>query len=197
MATTVKQNKALQSIYETVFRANPSLESSGRYIKSLRHTQSLLREGEDKQKYEYAINRLLQKHIYYIQSSIIASYGKKPSFIVNDNEANMIKNLAKGEYAVSDSRYSFVDVDTLKQLQALRNIVPLKEDIVIPVNVKSSDSKYKFKTQIVLSKDNILSYATFGFAEDKDDSLHNTVLIKKGEGITHNELIGDKISTRK
>lgn len=191
MSKELKRSKCLEELNNLVYRAQPSLETSGRYIKALRQSQSLTKDEKEKLKYEYIINKFLRKHIIFIQEAASQSYGKSPRKVVSPSNAERIKQLAKSSYAVSDGHLSLVDVDGLKKMSVIKRAVVLKEDLVLPCKVKSENQKYKFNTQIIMSKDNVLGYATSQYEYDYsvDNINHNTLLIKIGNGILHNELL--------
>lgn len=188
MNNQVKRALCLEDIYSL---PTHSLESSGRYIKALRHSYGLTSNPTEKVKYEYKLTRSLQKHIMLLQENIINSSGKFPNKIVKKETAIKIKNLTSSPIALNEGKYSYVDVDSLRNLILLNKAVRLKKDIVLPVKVKSSDSTYKFNTQIILSKNNILSYASSTLNTSIVTSrLYNPTKISRiGNGIKNNELL--------
>jgi hypothetical protein len=186
-----KQLKRAQCL-ESVYSISPAtLESSGRYIKALRHSYGLTSNETEKVKYEYKLTRSLQKHIMLLQETIISSAGKSPSKKIDASTARKLKGLTKSVVAISDGKYSYVDVDSLRNKRTLDKAVILKKDIVLPIKVKSSDSQYKFNAQIVLSQDNILSYATNTLDNGNvvTQLYRPTPIVKMGKGIKNNEII--------
>ena len=75
MDSKEKKCLCLEQFYSNCYRANPNLLTSGRYIKSLKEHYNKTQSLDTKIKYEYLINRLLQKHIIHLQESIINSLG--------------------------------------------------------------------------------------------------------------------------
>ena len=53
-------------------------------------------------------------------------------------------------------------------MKVLDKAVVLKKDVVLPIKVKSSDRKYNFNAQIILSKNNVLSYASNEMAYEEN-----------------------------
>lgn len=193
----LKRSKCLEQIHNISYRSLNNLESSGRYITALRHSQSLEKDENEKLNYEYSINQCLYKHIIFLQESIINSYGKKTNLkIIPLNLANTIKKLAKSNYAVSQNNISLVDVEGLKKLQTIKKAVILKDNLVLPCKVKSENQKYKFNTHIIMTKENVLSYASnsLEYEGNQNNIYHNVLLTKVGKGIKDNELIKKYIS---
>jgi len=188
MNKQVKRALCLEGIYSL---PTHTLESSGRYIKALRHSYGLTSNPMEKVKYEYKLTRSLQKHIMLLQENIINSVGKSPNKKIESSIGNNIKNLTKSPVALNEGKYSYVDVDSLRNLKLLKKAVILKKDVVLPVKVKSRDNAYKFNTQIILSKNNILSYASNTLdASNVNARLYNPIKIERlGTGIKNNELI--------
>ena len=190
-STMNKQLKRAQCL-ESVYSISPAtLESSGRYIKALRHSYGLTSNETEKVKYEYKLTRSLQKHIMLLQETIISSAGKSPSKKIDGRVARKLKGLTSSVVAISDGKHSYVDVDSLRNMKVLDKTVVLKKDVVLPIKVKSSDRQYNFNAQIILSKDNVLSYASNGIAyEENYAKLHRQTKIERfGKGIKHNEII--------
>lgn len=191
MSKELKRNKCLEKIEAITCKANPSLETSGRYIKTLRKSQNLSKDNNEKMKYEYVINKYLQKHMILLQESAINSYGKKPDKRLSLTKGEFIKNLAKSEYGVGENKYTLVDVDCLKQFKMLEKSVILKDDLVLSCKVKSENQKYRFNTQIIMSQNNVLGYTTNEYEYDYslNNVNHNVLLTKVGSGIKNNELL--------
>ena len=120
MSKELKRSKCLEELNHLVYRAQPSLETSGRYIKSLRQSQSLTKDEKEKMKYEYIINKLLRKHIILIQDVASESYEKTPRQVVSPSQGAKIKQLATSSYAASNGNLSLVDVDGLKKMQIIK-----------------------------------------------------------------------------
>ena len=76
-------------------------------------------------------------------------------------------------------------------MQILQRAVVLKKDVALPVKVKSSNGKYKFNAQIILSKGNVLSYASnnFGYEENYAKLYRVTPIERLGSGVKNNEVI--------
>lgn len=189
MSSELQRNKCLEQIYNLSYRATPSLETSGRYIKILRNIQSLTKDSKEKVKYEYKINKCLHKHIIFLQESIINSYGKIKNTKLEFSCGEKIKQLAKSKYSLEDANLSIVDVDGLKKMNMIGKAVMLKSPLVIPCKVKSENQKYKFNTQIIMTKNNVLSYASNELEYDDSVINHNILLTKVGKGLLNNELL--------
>lgn len=189
MSSEIKRNKCLEQIYNLSYRTLPCLETSGRYIKTLRNIQSLIKDEKEKMKYEYMINKCLHKHIVFLQESIISSYGKSPNNKISNEKGKIIENLAKSNYSFNENNMSIVDIDGLKKIQMIKNAVIIKEPLVLPCKVKSENQKYKFNTQIIMTKNNVLSYASNKLEYEPGITNHNILLTKVGKGISENELI--------
>ena len=168
-----------------------TLVGSGRYITALRQAYSTSHSESERIKYSYKLTRSLQKHIMTLQEAIIESAGKKPTKKVDTASAKRIIGLTKSPVALNEGKYSYVDVDSLRNKKTLDKAVILKKDIVLPIKVKSSDSQYKFNAQIVLSQDNILSYATNTLDNGNvvTQLYRPTPIVKMGKGIKNNEII--------
>ena len=190
MLNELKRAKCMEQINERVYHSNPNLLSSGRLIKSLKELQRIAKSDEEKLKYEYAINKLLQKHLFYIQEAIINSNGlTKQEKEITVSCGNFLNRVANEDYGVMNEKYTFVDIDYLKKCDILNKSVILKDDLVLPINVKSSDEKYRFKTQIIFTKNNVLTYATSGLEFEQANNLHHRLLHNIGKGIANNELL--------
>jgi hypothetical protein len=187
-------NKQLQDALclEQVYAMNlSSVEASGRHIKAVRHASSLVKTDKDKLKYQYKLTRSLQKHIMLLQSNIVENSGKEMDKTISEKEAKTLTSLVTSPVAYTEGKYSYVDVDTLRSLQVLEKAVVLKKDVALPVKVKSSNGKYKFNAQIILSKGNVLSYASnnFGYEENYAKLYRITPIERLGSGIKNNEVI--------
>ena len=182
----------IASCLEHIYSISPNtIESSGRYIKAIRQSYGLTNNSSEKVKYEYKLTRSLQKHIMLLQENIVHNSNKTPTNTIDANVAKTIINLTKSQIAYTEGRISYVDVDSLRNLNALEKAVIIKKDIVLPVKVKSSDGVYKFNTQIILSKSNVLSYASNTLdTKEVEAKLYVPRRIEKlGLGIKNNELI--------
>ena len=188
MNTQVKRALCLERIYSI---STHTVESSGRHIKATRHYRGLVSSESEQQKCDYALVRSLNKHVSLLQESIINSAGKTPSKKVDSSFATRIITLTKSPIALTEGNYSYVDVDSLRNMNSLKKAVTLKKDVVLPVKVKSQDEVFKFNVQIVLSKNTVLSYASNTFSKDSDvEKLYRPVKIERlGKGIKNNELI--------
>ena len=194
MNKQVKRAVCLENVYAI---SQHTVESSGRYIKSLRHTLGLITSESEKLKYEYKLTRSLQKHIMLLQESIIHSAGKAPNKSIEAPVATKIIGLTRSPIAFTEGKYSYVDVDSLRNMKLLKKAVMLKKDVVLPIKVKSQDEAYKFNVQVVLSKNNVLSYASSTLSNEVVTSkLYRPIKIERfGKGIRHNELIEKAKST--
>ena len=146
---------------------------------------------KEKVKYEYIINKLLRKHIIFIQEVVSESQDKTPRKVLSPLQGEKIKQLAKSGCAASNGTFALVDVDGLKKLEVIKRAVVLKDDLVLPCKVKSENQKYKFNTQIIMSRDNVLGYAKGQYDYDYglENVNHNTLVVKLGSGILNNELL--------
>ena len=177
---------------EQVYAMNlSSVEASGRHIKAVRHAASLVKTDKDKLKYQYKLTRSLQKHIMLLQSNIIETSGKECDKTISEKEAKTLTSLVTSPIAYTEGKYSYVDVDTLRNMQILQRAVVLKKDVALPVKVKSSNGKYKFNAQIILSKGNVLSYASnnFGYEENYAKLYRVTPIERLGSGVKNNEVL--------
>lgn len=191
MSKELKRSKCIEDINRLCYHAHPNLETSGRYIKSLRRVQSLITDEKEKLKYEYLINRLLQKHIIFLQESIINSYGRVATKqTISSQSASQIHKLANSTLAVSENGYSLVDVDGLKKLKTVKKSVILKQSISLPCKVKSENQKYKFIAEIIVTPTNVLSYASYDYEYDQTqvNANHNVLLHKVGSGIKSSQV---------
>ena len=191
MSKELKRNRCLEDIDAITYKRNPRIETSGRYIKTLRKSQSLSSDDNEKMKYEYVINKHLNKHILLLQEASINGYGKTANKRITISKGEFIKILAKSQFAVSEDKFTLVDVEGLKHFKILDKSVMLKEDLVLPCKVKSENQKYKFNTQIIMSKNNVLGYSTNNYEYDYsiNNVNHNVLLTKVGKGIVSNELL--------
>ena len=185
-------NKQLKNAHtlESVYALSPvTLESSGRHIKAQRHRYGLTTSDKEKMQCEYNLTRSLQKHIMLLQEKIIEGSGKTPSRTITPDVARRLTSLTSAPIAYSEGKYSYVDVDTLRNMQVLDRAVVLTKNVVLPIKVKSGG--YKLNAQIVLSPDNVYSYASNGLAyEESYAKLYRSVKISKvGKGIKNNEII--------
>lgn len=192
MSSELQRSRCLEEIHANTYHANPNLVTSGRYLKTLRHTQSQLQTEEEKLKYEYMISRGLQKHIVYLQEAIISSYGNTaPKKQISKSSAQKIKILATSNLATNMERYSMVDVDGLRRLSTIKKAVVLDKNLVLPCKVRSENKQYKFNTEIIVTKNNVLTYASHDF--DHDSSLtninHYVLITKLGNGILSSPLV--------
>ena len=184
MSSELKRNKCLEQIYHVPYKSMPSIETSGRYIKTLRNIQSLTKDEKEKVKYEYIINKCLHKHIIFLQESIINGYGNTKNTKLDPSIGEKIKRLAKSDYSLVEGNISITDVDGLKKMNMLKKAVILKKPLVLPCKVKSENQKYKFNTQIIMTKNNVLSYASNKLEYDSSVVNHNILLTKVGKGLT-------------
>lgn len=198
MNKEIKRAHCLSSIYQIVNRNNPNLINCGRYIKALRQEQNLTLDIETKQKYEYIITKLLEKHIIYLQEAILSATTRKTRAI-SPQLASKIKSLSSSQYSVQDQKYSLVDIDGLRKMEIIKKAVILKDDLVLPCKVKSDNQQFKFNTQIIVTKDNVLTYASCKLEHDPTQTNinHNTLLTKIGKGILENELISKQVHLTK
>lgn len=198
MSNELERSRCLEEVHYITYHASNNLLNSGRYIKALRHTQGLSRSDREKMRYEYLINRCLQKHIVFLQEAIINGYGKTPNTrLIPAESAKRIKALATSSLAVSDGKHSLIDVDGLKKMEMIKRAVLLKDDLVLPCKVKSENQKYKFNTQIIMTRDNVLSYASRGldYEPTQTYSNKNIAIQKVGAGIKNNELLAKSKNT--
>lgn len=191
MSRELNRNKCLEHLDAITYKSNPRIETLGRYIKSLRKSQSLTKDVNEKMKYEYVINKYLNKHIALLQDAAIRENAKTPNKRISTFTGNFIKRLLVSEHAVSDNRFTLVDVDGLKHFEILDKSVILKSDLVLPCKVKSENQQYRFNTQVIVSKSNVLGYSTKEYEYDysSNNVNHNVLLTKVGKGITENELL--------
>lgn len=187
MNKEIKRALYLENVYSINLN---TVEASGRHIKAQRQLYSLITNPTERLKYEYNLTRSLQKHIMLLQENIINSNGKTPNKKVGIEFAKRIKDLTTSPIALHEGNYSYVDVESLRNQKVLDKTVLLKKDIVLPIKVKSSDNLYKFNTQIILSTDNVLSYASYTFSKDEYTKVPQTTkIVRMGKGIKHNEII--------
>ena len=185
-------NKQLRNArtLESVYAINPfTLESSGRLIKAQRQTHGLTTSDKERLQCEYNLTRSLQKHIMILQEGIILGAGQAPSKIISPEVAKRLTSLTASPIAYSEGKFSYVDVDTLRNLEVLNKSVVLTKNVVLPIKVKSGG--YKLNAQIVLSQNNVLSYASNGLGyEENYAKLYRPVKIESlGNGIKKNEII--------
>ena len=185
-------NKQLRNsrTLESVYAISPvTLESSGRLIKAQRQTCGLTTSDKERLQCEYNLTRSLQKHIIILQEGIILGAGKAPSKIISPEVAKRLTSLTASPIAYSEGKFSYVDVDTLRSLEVLNKSVVLTKNVVLPIKVKSGG--YKLNAQIVLSQNNVLSYASNGLGyEESYAKLYRPVKIERlGNGIKKNEII--------
>ncbi len=185
-------NKQLRNsrTLESVYAINPvTLESSGRLIKAQRQTCGLTTSDKERLQCEYNLTRSLQKHIMILQEGIILGAGQAPSKIISPEVAKRLTSLTASPIAYSEGKFSYVDVDTLRSLEVLNKSVVLTKNVVLPIKVKSGG--YKLNAQIVLSQNNVLSYASNGLGyEENYAKLYRPVKIERlGNGIKKNEII--------
>ena len=92
--------------------------------------------------------------------------------------------MARSNLAIKEGKYSLIDAQDLKTLEMLKHCVYLDKDLVLPCKIKSSDNTYHFNTETVVTKDNVLAYASYGFQEDKTRNVnHNVLITKQGKGL--------------
>ena len=190
MNKQIKRAQCLENVYSI---APATLESSGRHIKALRHLYGLTTNNSELLKLQYHLTRALQKHIMLLQETIIYSAGKTTDKKIDANVAEKLKGLTTSVVAINDGKHNYVDVDSLRNMKVLDKAVVLKNDVVLPIKVKSSDRKYNFNAQIVLSKNNILSYASnqLSYEESYAKLYRPTKIERFGKGIKHNEIIAN------
>ena len=192
MANELKRSKCIEEINLLAYHASPNLLTSGRYIKALRNYQNIVKNDNEKMKLEYLINRHLHKHIVFLQEAIINSYNKKPEIItINKEQALKFKQMAKSDYAISDTNMSIIDIEGMKKLETIKKSVVLKNTMVLPCKIKSENQKYKFNTQIIMTKNNVLGYASYSYDYDSKTN-HNIMIHKLGKGIKNNDLLTKK-----
>lgn len=198
MSKELKRNKCLEEINYLAYHAQGGLEASGRYIKSLRQTQRSLDNDNDKKRYEYNIKRTMDKHLVSLQEAIVKSYGKSPNKKISASKGELIKMLATSDLSVREGKYSLVDVEGLNKFKILSKVVLLKDELLLPCKVRSENQQYRFNTQIIMSKYNVLAYADRGFEYETETSNinHNVLLNKVGKGIINNELLEKARSNR-
>lgn len=192
MSSELKRSKCLEEIYANTYRANPNLVTSGRYLKTLRHTQTHLENEEEKAKYEYIINRGLQKHIVYLQEAIINSYGNTSNKRqISASSAQAIKRLASSNLVTKGEKYSMVDIDGLRRLSTIKKAVVLEKTLVLPCKVKSENQQFKFNTEIIITKNNVLTYASHDLEHDtsKNNVNHYVLITKMGKGLKESKLV--------
>lgn len=195
MHKELKRSKCLENIAYIIYRSNPNLENCGRYIKALRNSLSLTQDIKEKEKYEYIINNCLSKHIIYLQESILkANKTDKPNIISYDL-ALRLKSLSRSNNSITDGKYSIVNIEAFKQLSIINKSVILNDNLVLPCKVKSFNEQYKFNTQVIMSKENVLTYSTSNYEHDNSLVNHYTLINKIGQGILNNELVKKKTQT--
>lgn len=186
MPNELKKCEYIEKISRINHQASQTLESSGRYIKSMKQSQNGSLNLEKKSQYEYLIADLLEKHFIYLQETIIKSYGKVPTTPhIPPTLVNKVDKLINSSFAISDNHFTIVDIEGLKRLQILKKAVLLPKSISLPCKVKSSNDKYKFVTDIIMSPSNILGYSSYNYGYDSSNNNvnHNTLLHKIGQGL--------------
>lgn len=188
MSKEIKQSKCLEDISAIAYKGKGNLHSSGRYIKALRQTQNLLEDENERKSYEYKIQRCLQKHIVFLQESIINSYGKSVNKNIDKECGNRIKELMLSKYCIREGNLSLVDIECVRQEKALSRAVILNKNLVLPCKVKSTDGNYRFNTEIIMTKDNVLGYACSEYEGVDTRKYNQAKIVKLGEGIKNSEL---------
>lgn len=188
----MNKQKNIAVCLESAYSINQNtIEASGRYIKAIRQVYGLTSNPNEKIKCEYKLTRSLQKHIILLQENIVYNSGKPTTKKIDTTIAKNLIKASKSIVAINNDKFSYVDIDSLRNMQVLDKTVVLKKDVVLPIKVKSSDQTYKFNAQIILSKNNILSYASNTLStEEINDKLYKLTPIEKlGSGIKNNEII--------
>ena len=185
MSKELNKSICLKNIHSSAYKACPSLENSGRYIKAIHHLYNKLENEDEKLECQYLVNRHLSSHIICLQEAIINSFNTdNKSPFISKQQGDKFRELAKGEFSLKEGKYSLVDAEDLKTMQMLKRCVYLDKDLVLPCKVKSQDDTYHFNTEIIVTKNNVLSYASYGFEEDKTRNVnHNVLITKYGKGI--------------
>ena len=90
-------------------------------------------------------------------------------------------------FILEESEVEF-DIESLKKINMLNNTVLLENNLVLPCKIKSENDKYKFNTEIIMTKDNVLGYASHSYEYDKK-SNHNIMIHKMGNGLKNSNLV--------
>ncbi len=192
MSIELKRNKCLENIAYVIYRSNPNLENCGRYIKALRNSLSLTTDIEEKRYYEELIKKCLSNHIIHLQEALLGASELKENNVIPFDMALRIKSLSRSNNSLSEGKYSLVNIDALKKMLTIKKAVVLEDSLVLPCKVKSFDQKYKFNTQIIMSKDNVLAYTNDHYELDTSLINHYTLINKIGSGILNSELLKSK-----
>ena len=189
MSKELKRSKCLENIAYITYRTNPNIENCGRYIKALRNSLSLVKDPNEKEKYEVLINKCLSTHLVYLQEAILCANKNNKNTTINFNTALKLKQLARSSYSINEGKYSLVNIEALKKLNAIKKSVILTDTLVLPCKVKSFNEQFKFNTQIIMSQDNVLGYTNGNYEFDNSKVNHYILINKIGEGIKNNPLL--------
>ena len=199
MTKELNKTLCLNKINKVSYTSSPSLLTSGRYVKSLHHLLANLKSEDEKIECQYLINKCLGAHIVYLQEAIINSFNTQFTLsTISKQQGDFFKDLAKSDFSVKEGKYSLMHAEGLKNLMMLEKTVLLsKSSLVLPCKIKSLNGKYHFNTQIIMTDNNVLAYASSNF--DKNESNknvnHNTLITKMGKGFK-NALNKEKNTTR-
>ena len=189
MSKELKRSKCLENVAYIMYRSNPNLENCGRYIKALRNSQSLVTDSVEKENYDYLINKYLSKHIVYLQESLLCANKNQINSAIPFEIALRLKSLSRSDDSLSEGKYSLVNIEALKKMLMIKKAVVLKDNLVLPCKVKSFNEQYKFNTQVIMSKENVLAYTNGNYEHDNSLVNHYTLINKLGEGIKNSELL--------